>query len=236
MKLRRAWWWRPEQVLARLREGIPLVQIIRDGKKDAGDRHVDESMLYRDIRRWRRGHATFNEDWKDALRIRDARRGPSFSDDMKAEFLEAFEAAEGHLETACGIAGIGRGLVLSTLDPKLPGYDKVFSERYRQLESERLAGIREKLFYHAEHGKDGLGDPRVQQKLLESHLPHLHASRVKVDVEGQIGHLHAAVPALREASSARSRAIFAGREPAALPPHEEPIEVEVLEKEEAEAR
>lgn len=217
---RRPGWWNQDKVLERLCSGETVAYIVDEAVRNAGFR-VQVAALYEDIKAWRK-EESFDAAWREG----EQRRLPdgSFKKDWVDAFFQAMDEFDGNMLTACKAIGIRPHMPMSMLDPRNKGvYDEVFADRFRILESERLSRIREKFFRHAERGD---GDPKVQEAILKSHLPHLHNPKTQVEVTGRIQQEHTMSPELLAAAQGRTRSLFGGRQHL-LPAASEPIVLDI---------
>lgn len=216
---RRPGWWNPNGVMDRLLDGEHITDLIQEAVKDCGGR-VKMRILYRELAHWKRVLPAFKRDYERATNLYDRDCLPEKHWDA---FFRAMREAKGKMEHACAMLKIGQKVVLGMLDPAFKGtYNKKFAERYRLAELERMAPIRARLLDGADSDD---ADPKVQLAVLENALPALHGKKKTVAVEGGIDlRLEAAAA---EQQTARERALFAGREPKALPAAAEPITIDV---------
>lgn len=214
-------WWNPEEVLRRLQEGQYVGLICQEGAAEI-DGEVSTKTLRADVSQWAES-ATWGEQFKAALKILrpDGKGGITIGKEWYEEFFVAMDACEGDAELACEACGVSYGIVLALLDRRNKCHDKDFAERFRIAEAPRVGKVRSKYFKHAIDGDNY----KVQEKILESHLPHMHSGKQEVHVSGGVDVTHGMSPAMSAAvmaaSQNRTRALFAGREPAALPAHDE---------------
>lgn len=215
---RRPKWWTPDGVLDRLEAGERLTDIL-----DAAVRDCPTKMrqLGRDIQGWKESDPFYRQRWEMASDI--LRSNGEFSADAQERFFSAMQECGGKLKHAAALCGIGAGLVLSMLDPRNKKlYNPAFAERYRQAEAPRIAEIREKHLAHAERGD---GDAKVQQGILQTHLPHLHNPKQVVEVQASVEVNHKLSPELMAFQQSRARALLATREVAALPEPAQALDV-----------
>lgn len=214
-------WWTPEEVLRRLQDGQYVGLICKEGAAEV-EEEVSAKTLRADVSQWAES-ATWGEQFRAALKILrpDGKGGITIGKDWYEEFFVAMEACEGEAELACEACGVSYGIVLALLDRRNKCHDRDFAERFRIAEAPRIGKVRSKYFKHA---TDGEGNPKVQEKILESHLPHMHSGKQEVHVSGGVDVTHGMSPAMSAAvmaaSQNRTRALFSGREPAALPAHD----------------
>ncbi len=219
-------WWKPEEVLRRLQDGQYVGTICMEAAAETGG-GLSAKTLRTDVSNWAES-ASWGEQFQAALKILrpDGKGGIVVGKGWYDELFVAMEACEGEAERACEACGVSYGIVLSLLDRRNKCYDKDFSERFRIAEAHRVGKVRSQYFRHAIEGDN----PKVQEKILESHLPHMHSGKQEVHVSGEVDLIHGMSPAMTavvvQASQARMRALFQGRESggrevAALPPHDE---------------
>lgn len=217
---RRPGWWNPDGVMAKLRDGLPVYAIIEEARKDAGNR-ISLASLHNDIKGWRKLLAAFDRDYKEMLALIPDGVLP---EEAWEAFFDAMAEFEGKVEHACAALGIGTGPVYAMLDSRNgKTYSKKFADRFRIAEAPRMGVIRGKFLNHAENGA---GDPQVQRAVLEAAMPALHGRKKTLEVQGGIDLRMEAQAQAQQ--TARERALFAGREPAALPAAPEPVTLELV--------
>jgi hypothetical protein len=216
---RRPGWWSPNGVIDRLEDGESITTIIEQAVKDCGGR-VKLRILFRDLQKWKKLVRGFKEDYQRATHLYDAGQLPQSRWEL---FFKTMAAFDGKVEMACAALGIGAKVVYGMLDPQFKAtYSKPFAEQFKRAELQRMAPIRAQLLNNAEKPN---ADPKVQLAVLENAMPALHGKKKTVAVEGGVDlRLRNAAT---EQQAQRDRALFAGREPKALPAAVEPATIDV---------
>lgn len=220
---RRPAWWSPEVILSLLQEGEYVGKICERAQAELAESgyQIGLQQLRQEIGKWSET-ASLGEALKSALSLWRSRGlpEPTLSKGWYDEFFHAMEQAGGDGKKAAEMVGVGYGLVLSVTDRRNKKlYDPEFAERFRAAEMERVGVVREKYFAHAIEGDNF----KVQEKILQGSLPHLHGARQEVHVSGRVEHEHEhglAPGLMREviaASQARTSVLLRGREQAQLP-------------------
>lgn len=215
-------WWGQEAVLARLQDGEYVGDICRlaSEEMDRLESPISVRTLRADISTWSES-ASWGEQFQKALKLwyNDNHGALLLSKSWHDEFFMAMEARSGKAEDACVSCGVGYGIVLSLMDRRNKCYDKIFHERFRVAEAERIGVIRGQYLQYAE---DPQNDERtrlkVQQTVLETHAPTLHGSSKEIHVSGSVDHSHThgldsgLAQEVVMASMARTRALHHGRQ------------------------
>lgn len=202
-------WWTPENVLALLQAGEYVGTICQqaadelatqlDGQHSSAI--VSWHTLRRDISVWAES-LTWGEQFERALSlvVKDhSTHELVYSKVWHDEFFFAMEASNGNMAKACEATGIGMGVVLAITDRRnRKAFDEEFAERLRIAEAQRVGTIREQYMQMAEDGIekgaakgiDARVVTRAQERIVETHLPHMHGTRQEVIVEGTVDHKH----------------------------------------------
>lgn len=218
---KRPGWWSPEGLLERLQSGERLIHVVEQAVKGAGGR-ISTRALHQDIKDWKGEFEGFADRYRAALNLRS---GDQFATDWFDAFYEALEECDGNLKHACAATGVGRGIVEALRDPSnKQHFNRAFADRVRTLEGTRIGAISERYLEHAERGD---GDPKVQEKVLASRMPHLHGQKSELKIAGEVTHIHRVEQSILDQTEARRRGLFARREPQALPAAAEPVTIDV---------
>lgn len=201
------------------------------GIAQVADLHVAElpqgpcaGHLKQETIKWRRQDNDYSAQYAGFYADRvasghETRGRPRMLDSLedRARFLEIFgeeilassgkPSQKSALTRACERYGIGRTTVFAKRNPESKNYDPIFAQEVAELEGDVVAEVRDKFFFHGLEGKDGLGDPWVQDKILTTHLPHLHGQRY--EVKATVRHVHQLDAETLAAIQTQQRALMA---------------------------
>lgn len=206
---RRPAWWTPEEVLDRLQAGESAGSLC---DRAAAEVELAPQTLRGDIAVWQ-DSLRYGEQFTRALELKGGSLGAPdrelFESSWYPRFWEAMDLEEGNVAAACARAEVKPRVIYALIDPKGEHYDRAFASRFRVMEGQRRARIRENVLKQAESpDADGA---KIGLKILEAAEPHLHAPPQKVEVSGVLGHA-LLPPQLVAAAEQRARLVL-DREP-----------------------
>lgn len=179
-KAMRPGYWSPENVAAKIADGMTRIEIARQGEIDCGKR-VHASALVRDIYAWEA-----SPEWGPLFRTAADTTVDPADTSWWNNFFRAMDDTEGNLRESCRIAGVAPRLVWTMTDPRFTKrYNKDFAERVAEYTTAAQATIAGAMI---ENLKRPGADPKTQLAYLKATSPHHFQERVSHTVKGTIQH------------------------------------------------
>lgn len=207
-------WWTPATVLDLLQKGEPTPLLCQRAAEECGGA-VSARRLRADISEWCQS-LSFGEPMSAAVKLWRRDTGGSgemvLSDDWHDEFLAALELHNGNIMQAAESACVGVDLVYARIEESSRHYNREFAERVRQLESLRMAELRENLLNQA--AAPTLDGAKLAKDVLATSMPTLHGTKKRVEMTASVKVEHTLAPEVVAASAARTKALIGNRQQA----------------------
>lgn len=194
-RIMRPAWWSPENVAAKIANGMSRLNIARDGEVDCGKR-TSATTLVRDIYRWEK-----SDEWGPLFQAAADVTVTPQDDSWWDDFFRAMDDTDGNIRLSAQIAGVLPRLVWMMTEPRFEKcYNEAFAERYAGALTAAQAKIASVMVSNLQKKGARAAD---QLAYLKATSPHHFQDRLKVS--GTVKHQHELTPQAQIAAASRAK-------------------------------
>lgn len=194
-RIMRPSWWTPENVAAKIADGMSRIEIARDGEAACG-RRTTYHTLVKDIYAWEA-----SQEWGPLFRTAADTTVDPADTSWWENFFRAMDDTEGNLRESCRIAGVAPRLVWTMTEPRFTKrYNEDFAKRVAEYTTAAQAVVASTM---VESLKRPSAKPADQLAYLKATSPHHFQDRLKVS--GTVKHQHEVSPQAQVAAASRAK-------------------------------